>query len=164
MRRSRLLLIDNTTRSGATFTPKLVRMLERHANMHVVRSHMDTMSALRDDAFDGVVLSGSTEMLTERVDPDVLGMNTAVLATTRKPVLGICFGMQIMALFYGGTLVSLFEPCGGIHNIRVYRSVLFDCDACIDTRHIHADAVASLPPGFLRTATNRRHKRGGRCV
>ena len=98
---------------------------------------------------DGFVLSGGPDM-------DRAGRSAEYLETG-KPVLGICLGMQLMALELGGSVGS--GEYGGYADVTV--EILDDEDPLIgslapETRvwASHADEVKEVPEGFERTATS----------
>jgi len=104
----------------------------------------------------GVILSGGPKSVADigapRCDPTVFGLGPLGI-----PVLGICYGMQLMADTLGGTVAPAAErefghakvdltPNGGLlftnvpHEIRVWAS--------------HGDYVAAAPAGFTIAATS----------
>ncbi|MFB6096822.1 MAG: GMP synthase subunit A [Haloferacaceae archaeon] len=98
---------------------------------------------------DGIVLSGGPDMdRTGRCDEYLeLGV----------PVLGICLGMQFMALELGGEVGS--GEYGGYADVDV--RILEPDDPLVgslapETRvwASHADEVTAVPDGFVRTATS----------
>lgn len=107
-------------------------------------------SAKKFDLYDGVVLSGSPAMLT---DPDTISRFRAELDAilqTKAPLLGICFGHQMMATAFGSKVVKDREPVrrnvettvltpGGIFDGLPTKMML------AESRH---EVVRSLPGGF----------------
>ncbi len=146
--RCKIILVDNTqANKDAYFTPMLHSLLTEYADVRLVRN-AETLRRAISDA-DGIVTSGSQHTLSEHISEDVLTLNAIALHSS-LPVLGICFGMQIMALLRGGKLERLDETCKGIHRIHVDpRSMLLKGDnVAFDTYHEHDDAVTVLPKGY----------------
>ena len=100
-------------------------------------------------AADGVVLSGGPDMDRVGTAPDHLHRD--------RPVLGICLGMQLMAVALGGTVGA--GEYGGYADVDV--EILDETDPLVgslapETRvwASHADEVTALPDGFTCTATS----------
>ena len=98
---------------------------------------------------DGIVHSGGPDM-------DRIGRAAEYLALD-VPVLGICLGMQLIAVELGGEVGS--GDYGGYADVTV--EITDEDDPLVgslapDTRvwASHADEVKTLPEGFVRTATS----------
>ncbi len=130
---------------------QLIARRAREANVYSEVLPYDTPwdeIAVRDPA--AIVLSGGPE---STLGPDALACDPAVF-TSGLPLLGICYGMQLMAKHLGGVLVPLahreFGPAqlttdgasalflGVPHESRVWMS--------------HGDSVTEPPPGFVALA------------
>lgn len=144
-----------------------------------VETFVETLSRL-----DGLLLTGGGDvcpaMYGEKRGPGLKDMDpqrdaceTAALREARKrglPVLGICRGIQIMAVAFGGTLYrdlpSEKEGASGhwqqmprarhSHHVRVTRgSRLFRIleDVFVPVNSHHHQAVKTVPPGFTASAS-----------
>ena len=98
---------------------------------------------------DGLVLSGGPSMARIGNSPAYLDLDI--------PVLGICLGMQLMAMELDGQVGS--GEYGGYADVTV--EILDDTDPLVgslapETRvwASHADEVKAVPSGFERTATS----------
>ena len=70
----------------------------------------------------------------------------------KKPILGICAGMQVISAFFGGSIVP--HPAIGLNTIEITRSSpLLGEPRQIEGYHLH-NYAATLPGGFLRLAGN----------
>mgnify|MGYP006154985991 CR=1 FL=1 len=149
----RILIVDNTANSkNAQFTPQLIKILSAIAHVTVVTSRHQVFQCLNVMNFDGAILSGSQHTLTDHISTDIVAMNAAVLQVN-VPVLGICFGMQCMALLAGAHVQRLSETCKGIHHVVVDPlSTLMHNECAFDTYHEHDDAVFTLPQGYRKIA------------
>lgn len=99
----------------------------------------------------GIVLSGSPESTLEPGSPRA----PQQVWEAGVPVLGICYGMQTMAIQLGGSVQAGAErEFGYAAVLPAGRSQLFDGLAgdnetpALDVWMSHGDRVASLPPGF----------------
>ena len=149
----RILIVDNTANStNAQFTPQLINILSKIAHVTVVTTRHQVFQSLDAMRFDGAILSGSQHTLSDHISTDIIAMNAAVLQVN-VPVLGICFGMQCMALLAGAHVQRLPETCKGIHHVVVDpTSTLMHKESAFDTYHEHDDAVFTLPQGYRKIA------------
>lgn len=68
----------------------------------------------------------------------------------KKPILGICAGMQVISAVYGGSIVP--HPAIGLEKIEIIRdSALLGEPRCIEGYHLH-NYSATLPEEFLQLA------------
>lgn len=100
-----------------------------------------------------VILSGGPESVSSPMAPNL------DLQSLRVPVLGICYGMQLMAQQLGGAIENLTQREFGQARIRLQlSSLLFDGVASDQTDvsvwMSHGDRVVELPPGFTTIASS----------
>jgi GMP synthase (glutamine-hydrolysing) len=139
---TRIVVIDN----HGQFTHLEGRAL-RDAGVETEIVDNDTPPA--DIDADGLVLSGGPSM--DRVGRCAEYLDAGV------PVLGICLGMQFMAVELGGSVGA--GDYGGYADVDV--EILDETDPLVgslapETRvwASHADEVTELPSGFTHTATS----------
>ena len=95
-----ILLIDNYD----SFTYNLFHYLEAYdCNVEVIRN--DVIQLIEVDLFDKIVLSPGPGL------PKDSGLMNEVIATyyDKKPILGVCLGMQAIGEFFGDTLYNMEE-------------------------------------------------------
>jgi len=111
---------------------------------------------------DGVLLPGGGDFLPQRAYPDAVEFDPAL--ERRLPLLGICYGMQLLALHSGGSLhydlptdVPQASPhrlgAGGRHGLEVQpgsRLAQILDGACASVNSRHHQAVAD--PGQARAS------------
>ena len=136
---------------GSQYTQLIARRI-REQNVYCEILRYDTpASVLRARAPKGVILSGGpASVLAEGApvcDPALFELET--------PLLGICYGMQLMGRALGGTvrpgdsreygsaLIRILEPAGLFCNMPGTLSVWMS----------HGDQVQTLPPGFTVRAS-----------
>jgi GMP synthase (glutamine-hydrolysing) len=64
------------------------------------------VSARKFDSFDGVILSGSPAMMTDDKTTVKYRPEIDAILDSRVPILGICFGHQLMAHSFGAEVVK----------------------------------------------------------
>ncbi len=111
--------------------------------------------------YSAVIISGSASMVTER-DPFAVRLAAWIptVIRARVPLLGVCYGHQILAFATGGrvdyhergievgTVPIRVESCAGVDPLFGALPTLFDAQAS------HLQTVTALPPGATRLASN----------
>ena len=113
----KILLIDNTKPEKDHFTQqldeRLKELLGRQGEVVRCTTAEDVLRAtyINEDAFDAAVLSGSSLNLSQPQCVGIISKSTsALLRMAHIPILGICFGMQLMCSVYGGNVRRLDAP------------------------------------------------------
>jgi GMP synthase (glutamine-hydrolysing) len=137
---------------GSQFTQLIARRL-RELSVYCEILPFDTAVAeiaARNPA--GVILSGGPKSVSEAGAPHC---QTGVYDLA-VPVLGICYGMQLMTYALGGEVAAAAHREFGLATVRVEPGApLFD--SIPDTLRVwasHGDFVKTAPPGFRITATS----------
>jgi len=109
---------------------------------------------------DAFVMTGSTSSVTERA-PWMLRAEELLrqIVAARAPLLGICFGHQMIAQALGGEVRR--NPLGReIGTVRIARTsdhrLFTGLPRTFDVHETHVDAVTRLPPGCEVLATTAR--------
>ncbi len=101
----------------------------------------------------GIILSGGPSSVT---DDDAPRVDKNLYSKLSVPILGICYGMQLIALDLGGELEPALEREYGHAKLKRLsgKTALFtDLAEELDVWMSHGDHVTKLPEGFHRTAT-----------
>jgi GMP synthase-like glutamine amidotransferase len=120
------------------------------AGAEVISLDWSKVSAARFNEFEGVVLSGSPDMLSEPATQAKYRNEMDAIRDSTVPVFGICFGHQMIASAFGSTIVKDREPVlryvrttvlrpGGLFN-GLPRTL-----SLVESRH---EIVESLPDRF----------------
>lgn len=114
---------------------------------------------IRDFGARAIVLSGGPETVIAEQSPRA----PSSVFTLGIPVLGICYGMQTMAVQLGGTVVAAAHREFGYARVRAHghSTLLRDIEdhqspegyGLLDVWMSHGDQVETLPPGFIRIAS-----------
>jgi GMP synthase (glutamine-hydrolysing) len=105
----RILLIDN----GTTLLNKLKQLIPGDEIVHTYDDFdKDTNN------FDLVILSGGSKYQLVR-NENVFEREINFIRNTTKPVIGICFGYELITLAFGATLKELPENKKGIYEIEI---------------------------------------------
>ena len=100
----------------------------------------------------GVILSGSPSSVYQDAAPRP---DSKLLASLKCPVLGICYGLQILAFDMGGEVKASPNREFGYARLKVVdqSSLLFkELPAEMDVWMSHGDQITSVPEGFRLTA------------
>ena len=114
---------------------------------------------ITDFAPRGVILSGGPESVTETSSPRVAD----VVWSLKVPVLGICYGMQTMAVQHGGKVEAHDSKEFGYAEVRArnHSTLLINIEdrinadghGLLDVWMSHGDRVTELPQGFKLIAS-----------
>jgi GMP synthase (glutamine-hydrolysing) len=145
MRRPRIALLN------ASQAPSTPRNFRRELDADLVE--FDVRQDVPDTfAFDAAVVTGSRASVYWD-EPWISSLKEWVGAATERglPILGICFGHQLLAEALGGTVENMGEYEIGYREVAGDGLLLDDTVTVFTT---HSDAVTDLPPGAEQTAEN----------
>lgn len=142
-----VLVIDNLS----PFTPDILTRLGSLGVRYAHRKYSEVTEADLDSC-DRVILSGR-----RRNDPAINAANSKAVRRCRDreiPLLGICYGAEIIALTLGGSIRRMPRPLQGQISITdvVKPNPLTDGKDAISVYESHGFCVARLPPDFQRLA------------
>lgn len=122
----------------------------------VTSMERDASSASSFDSYDGVVLSGSPDMMSEKRVQAKYQAEVDAIVESRVPILGVCFGHQMMAHAFGAEVVK-----DGQHILAMVKTDVVVEDPIfgglaksmmlLESRH---EVVKSLPRGFSLLASS----------
>jgi GMP synthase (glutamine-hydrolysing) len=140
---------------GAQYSNLIARRTRELDIYCEILPHDTPWSALKERAPDAIVLTGGPE---STLVPGAPGLDPKILRAG-VPVLGICYGMQLIARDLGGELVKLDHSEYGPAMLRVDEpaSALF-ARVPLESRvwMSHGDSVVRLPDGFTALASTQR--------
>lgn len=129
-----VLLIDN----GTTLLTKLEALIPGHTVVQTWREFTDEQV----ENADLIVLSGGSLMQLVGNEAE-FEREMALVRDTRKPVLGICFGCELITRAFGGTLAHMPEAHKGKRTITLVPFL-----ASIEVYENHQWVIDQMPAGF----------------
>jgi GMP synthase (glutamine-hydrolysing) len=137
---------------GSQFTQLIARRL-RELSVYAEILPFDTpLSKIQERRPVGVILSGGPKSVSESGAPHCdIGIYDAGV-----PVLGICYGMQLMTYALGGEVAPAPHREFGLATIQVTKDAPLFASVPADLRvwASHGDFVKAAPSGFAVTATS----------
>ena len=153
--RDRILVLD----FGSQYTQLIARRVREAGVYCEIKPHHTSAAAIRDFGAKGVVLSGGPESVTDATRAQA----SAEVFDLGVPVLGICYGMQLMATAFGGAVAAAGVREFGYAQVRArgHSRLLKDLQdsdneaghGLLDVWMSHGDHVSEIPPSFKLIAS-----------
>ncbi|MBM3776855.1 MAG: glutamine-hydrolyzing GMP synthase [Acidimicrobiia bacterium] len=140
---------------GSQYTQLIARRLRELAVFSQVVPFDTPIGTIREKRPVGIILSGGPRSVSDAAAPrcsgDVFAMGV--------PVLGICYGMQLMTTTLGGGVARSSQREFGHAQISLTANgaasrLLRGVPSTVRVWASHGDAVSAAPPGFTVTATS----------
>lgn len=134
---------------GSQYTKLIARRIREFQVYSEILPHTTMASDLGEDVA-GIILSGGPKSVLQpgalTVDPELL--------SGRWPVLGICYGMQLMCHLLGGQVEHSEDREYGAATVNVVRedALMIGCANVQQVWMSHGDRLTTLPKGFDVTA------------
>ena len=149
MTQQRILIFD----FGAQYTQLIARRVREARVYCEIHPPTRSLEWVREWAPSGVIFSGGPNSVygesAPTADPGLLDV---------APVLGICYGMQLIAKLSGATVLRAGKREYGRAEVRVTQPDAlfdgFDAGECFEAWMSHGDHVESPPSGFVVTASS----------
>lgn len=151
----RILILD----FGSQYSQLIARRIREIGVYCELLPHDIDSNRIKDLNPQGIILSGGPESLTQADTPRL----NPILFELNCPILGICYGMQALAIQLGGAVELAKKREYGYAKVRVNESgYLFenlkdhvDEQGCswLDVWMSHGDCVTKLPDGFVALAS-----------
>ena len=142
----RIIILD----FGGQYTQLIARRVRQARVLSQVLPYSTSAEELRKLAPNGIILSGGPASVLDadapKCDPEVFKLGI--------PVLGICYGMQLMAVMLGGTVEAAPKREYGLRSAHLdtAASMFRDMKTPLNVWMSHTYQVATIPPNFKSTA------------
>ncbi|MDA4128528.1 MAG: gamma-glutamyl-gamma-aminobutyrate hydrolase family protein [Thaumarchaeota archaeon] len=152
---TKLLLVNNYNNSARERFMRLVSSMRR-LGVGVQSSDAAQVKPEGFKNFDGIVLSGSYDMLSRSATQTKYGKEIELIREATTPVLGVCFGHQMIAIAFGARVVPSPKPVLGHYKAKILRpDPLFKgLGGSITIYESHHEVVDAVPLGFEQLATS----------
>ncbi len=134
----KILLIDNGT--------TLLRKLEKLAGPHEITKKWNDISIADATYYDLIILSGSSQYSVNQ-NYNLFETEIELIKSTRVPLIGICFGCELIAYTFGGTLGELKKRHQGIREIHFLEKSL-SLQENVKVYENHQAVITVMPAGF----------------
>ncbi len=149
MSKEKVIVID----FGGQYNQLIARRVRECHVYSEVYPHTITMDEIRGMQPDGIILTGGPNSAYKDDSPST----TPELFELGIPVLGICYGAQVMAHLLGGKVTTAPTSEYGRTNVNVSQASTLFKNVSSDTIAwmSHTDYIAEVPDGFTITATTK---------
>jgi GMP synthase (glutamine-hydrolysing) len=136
---------------GSQYTQLIARRIREFNVFSVVLPCTAKLEEVMSYSPVGIILSGGPSSV---YDADAPAMDERVLAVAAKPLLGVCYGLQVMTYKLGGKVRPASKREYGHAQVHVAEnSKLFkDLPSDISVWMSHGDEAEQLPAGFKEVA------------
>lgn len=131
---------------GSQYNELIVRRVRDLGVYSFIVSYDYDLDKLNKDEIKGIILSGGPSCVNDlnspKLNPKIFEFNV--------PILGICYGMQLLAKYFGGEVKSnIFKEFGNTKIILNNDcSLFFGINNEVSVFMSHSDSVINLPNGF----------------
>ena len=145
----KILILD----FGSQYTQLIARRIREIGVYSEIVSHQISFKEIKKNKPNGIILSGGPESVyakkTLTLDPEIL--NSSI------PILGICYGMQLIAQHFQGKVKTSKKSEFGNTSIKLYRGKILQkiSNKDLNVWMSHGDKVTHLPKGFKKIASSK---------
>ncbi len=152
MRPDNILVID----FGGQYTQLIARRVRELSVYSEIRSFDLTLENLRDFNPKGIILSGSPGSVYEQQSAKLKKQILTYCKENSVPILGICYGLQLIGQFFGGKVKSNQKKEYGKRVIQILNQdgLLHGLDEIEVVWMSHGDQITELPPDFVTIASS----------
>ncbi|BAL61508.1 glutamine-hydrolyzing GMP synthase [Melissococcus plutonius] len=139
---------------GSQYNQLITRRIREFGVFSELLSHRTTAEEIKKLAPKGIIFSGGPNSVYDekafRIDPEIYNLGI--------PILGICYGMQLMTYNLGGTVEPAENREYGKANLEILEksaNLFSDTPRQQTVWMSHGDLVTKTAPGFVTVATSK---------
>lgn len=139
-----VLIIDN----GSPYVKDLALCLDRIGQRHTIKKYDEELSL---SSYEKVILSGR-----QKNKKQINAANSKISKicfNDEIPLLGICYGAEIIALTFGGS-IRKSEYIQGLNKISIEKPIRLLKEAYYDVYESHSYVISHLPEDFVCIASS----------
>ncbi len=143
----KILVID----FGSQYTQLILRRVRENKVFAIIKSNEVTFEEILNEHPRGIILSGGPasvyDLNAPEISPEIFKLNI--------PILGICYGYQLIAKFFGGIVEKSNKREFGLARIKITeREKLFsNLPEQFNVWMSHSDKVIQIPKNFIPLAS-----------
>ncbi len=136
---------------GSQYTQIIARRIRECQVYSKIYHHSTSAAQLRAEGVVGIILSGGPSSVFAKGAP----MPDRAIFTLGVPVLGICYGIQLMGKLLGGRVgrSSRREYGHGVLKVKKPGRLFAGLPRSLRVWNSHGDRLVRLPPGFVPIGT-----------
>lgn len=138
---------------GSQVTQLIARRFREMGYFSEIKSYATSIDEIKKKKYDGIILSGGPHSVYEKGSPTRSIRDIIELA----PVMGICYGMQLICHTMGGKVESAKHREYGFKTVKWAKSPFENGDLIQNVWMSHGDVVTQIPEGFSLTASTDDH-------
>lgn len=147
MKQDKIVVVD----FGGQYNQLIARRVRQcHVYSEVV-PYTISLDALRDESVKGIIFTGGPNSVYDEKSPKI----SKEIFNLHKPILGICYGAQLLSYLLGGHVSSATISEYGKTEVKVIRpeSKLFQgVSSTTEVFMSHTDYIDTIPEGFTLTS------------
>jgi GMP synthase (glutamine-hydrolysing) len=157
MRSDFLLILD----FGSQYTQLIARKIrEFQVYCEIQRFNIDIkkfLNSKKDYQIKGIILSGGPASVLEKDSPSLSKKNLILIQKLDVPVLGICYGLQLLAKIYRGKVHKSIQREYGNSNITIFHQdgIFTNVKKHLKVWMSHGDSIRILPENFIITSQSK---------
>lgn len=136
---------------GSQYTQVIARRIRECSVYSKIYHFKTTAEELKKDGVIGVILSGGPDSVLKKNAPKI----DVKIFDLGVPILGICYGLQLIAHNLGGKVEKSDhrEYGHGVLNIKLKGKLFSLLPKTLNVWNSHGDRVAAIPEGFRQIAS-----------